>query len=139
MLIYSNTLTRGNILASAPAGTHVADCDIVYGKGDAKKTSRRKRENCFRVILSGTNSRHVFNATKTRAATYDEWGIFLNEIFVQDEDAICGPYNGKDDFAQKTNEKYTCWNCDKPNGRHAVGCPELKYDATDDEPIAVGV
>lgn len=116
MKIYSDHLTRGNIIANAPQGTYVAECDIVYGIGDEKVTKRRRRKNCFRVILSGSNSRQVMGNPEIKAATYDEWGFFLAEIFRDDEEAICGPYADAHDFHEKTEYKFhrTCKSCDKP-------------------------
>jgi hypothetical protein len=41
-----------------------------------------------------------------RAATYDEYGAFLAEVFSADENAHARPYKGKDDFHRKTNYDY---------------------------------
>lgn len=117
MKIFSDHLTRGNIIAAAPAGTTVVECEIVYGMGDARKTSLRKRKNCFNVRLSGSGPTCMWHR-RDKAATWDEWGHFLAAIFEQDEDAICGNYNGADDFHSQTKYKYEiqryCRECDGP-------------------------
>lgn len=41
-----------------------------------------------------------------KAASYDEWGAFLAELFSADEDAHARPYKGKDDFHAKTDYNY---------------------------------
>lgn len=57
------------------------------------------------------NSRHyknsgTYGASNIYAATYDEWGWFLAEVFAQDPDAIFGPYKGRDDFNTRTHDAY---------------------------------
>lgn len=102
MKIYSDHLTRGNILSAAPVGTEVVVCDIVYCKGDARKTSpRRKRENCFNIRLSGNAKSNMWNR-RERAATWDEWGIFVSNLFLDDPQAIIGNYNSPEHFEQVT-------------------------------------
>lgn len=45
-------------------------------------------------------------ASNVYAATYDEWGWFIDAIFNADGAAIFGPYNGKDDFHSQTRYAY---------------------------------
>lgn len=40
------------------------------------------------------------------AATYDEWGHFLNALFVADPTAKAGPYTGAYDFHHRTEDRY---------------------------------
>lgn len=40
------------------------------------------------------------------AATYDEWGWFIAELFNYDKDAVFGGYKGRDDFNSQTRNKY---------------------------------
>lgn len=40
------------------------------------------------------------------AATYDEWGWFIAEIYDLDPSAIFGPYRSRDDFLVKTDYQY---------------------------------
>lgn len=40
------------------------------------------------------------------AATYDEWGEFLAELFAADETAKAGPYKNQDDFHARTRYAY---------------------------------
>lgn len=57
-----------------------------------------------------------------KAATYDEWGHFLAELFGMDEDAIAGPYKGREDFHAKTAYAY------------ASGMDEMPADTAPDDP-----
>jgi len=45
-------------------------------------------------------------ADSVYAATYDEWGYFIAELFQQDPDAIFGGYKGLQDFDGQTGFKY---------------------------------
>jgi hypothetical protein len=40
------------------------------------------------------------------AATYEEWGLFLADIFNRDYSAKCGIYKNQDDFQVKTNYRF---------------------------------
>lgn len=40
------------------------------------------------------------------AATYDEWGWFIAELFERDPNAKFGYYSSRDDFNEKTNGKF---------------------------------
>lgn len=51
-------------------------------------------------------ARYVGVRGQLRAASYDEWGAFLAELFAADEDAHARPYKGKDDFHAKTGYAY---------------------------------
>jgi len=57
-----------------------------------------------------------------RAATHDEWGYFLAELFSADAGAIAGRYKGHDDFHAKTRYAY------------AAGMDELPADTAPDDP-----
>lgn len=82
----------------------------------------RSRARAFDVILRGLHST-TRDGTKRRrpnlgashdrsyydqwAATYDEWGWFLAALFEADPLARCeGTYDGREDFHEKTNNKY---------------------------------
>lgn len=41
-----------------------------------------------------------------KAATYEEWGAFLVQIFHHDPKAICGGYKGVEDFHEKTRHQF---------------------------------
>lgn len=78
----------------------------------------RKRRGAYEVQLgtydktSGPTRSRRYKNTGTHgagygydriwAATYDEWGWFLANLFAIDPDAIAGPYNGVDDFHAQT-------------------------------------
>lgn len=114
MRIHSNTLTRSDIVSALRQPEIAPDIELVtFGV-----FSSRKRQRAYEVQLgtddktSGpTKSRHYKNsgthgAGQIWAATYDEWGFFLADLFRLDPNAIAGQYNGADDFHAQTKGAY---------------------------------
>lgn len=78
----------------------------------------KSRDNGYLVQLgtydqcSGPkNSRHYKNsgthgASDIWAATYEEWGWFIAEIFALDPDAIFGAYKSLDSFNEQTSDQF---------------------------------
>lgn len=52
------------------------------------------------------------------AATYDEWGWLIAEIFERDPEAIFGNYKGREDFHRQTHGAYT--ESEKPSQARKV-------------------
>jgi hypothetical protein len=53
----------------------------------------------------GATSGH-YTTDRVWAATYDEWGWFIVELFNTDPEAIFGPYKGVRSFHAQTQNKY---------------------------------
>jgi hypothetical protein len=85
----------------------------------------RSRPNGFLIQLGTTDkssgpgrSRHYknsgqygatsewVNGSPVWAATYDEWGWFIAEVFRMDFGAKFGPYDGFSDFHARTGDRY---------------------------------
>lgn len=74
----------------------------------------RSRKRAFDVHLSATPGKDRFGKARrapqtpngARAATYDEWGLFIAQVFRLDPDAIFGPYKGRDHFNELTRFNY---------------------------------
>lgn len=66
----------------------------------------RSRGISMDVWLSGSHYAAGQHDHETPAATWDEWGVFLAELFKIDPDAKCGHYDGRDDFIAKTTDEY---------------------------------
>ena len=66
-----------------------------------KASKSRSRKRRFDVRMTG-NSRH-WNASNTgHAATWDEWGLFIDRLFRTDPDAIVGMYPDYETFRDVT-------------------------------------
>jgi hypothetical protein len=62
----------------------------------------RSRERAFEVILTGESSRTRNWHNQGKAATWDQWGVFLGHLFAVDPKARCWAYDGAHDFHYKT-------------------------------------
>ena len=71
----------------------------------------RSREHAWNFRLDGETSNRSLNFAPDgeswrKAATWDEWGIFLNALFQQDPLAITREYRGLRDFQAATGNRF---------------------------------
>lgn len=80
-----------------------------------KQHGSKSRARAYEVALNGSSPYQCAHRTAEsgdKAATWDEWGIFLDALFDQDPHLIAGPYKGRNDFLDQTlaaveaNERY---------------------------------
>ena len=91
-------LTRDEMTA-ALAGTAGAYFD------DLSQHGSRKRDRAWEVKMRGTSARrpNFYNGDGSYAATWDQWGVFLGNVFRADPDAtVPGVYDSADDYSRKT-------------------------------------
>lgn len=119
MKLHSNILTASDVrdaLERAKKRGHVDRLtvfDVLEVKGS------RTRKNAFEVHLEwvgdkvkGDGRRWTNSGNRgadtggSYAATYDEWGWFIAELFDKDENAVFGHYKGMDDFNNQTRSAY---------------------------------
>ena len=118
MKLHTDTLTTSTIfhaLADAKAKGNVARDVflVVFHPGGS-----RSRQRGFEIQLGASNktsgptrTRHYKNsgqygADSTWAASYDEWGWFIAELYLIDPNAIFGPYRGERHFHGMTEGRY---------------------------------
>lgn len=80
----------------------------------------RSHDWAFEVVLSGSGA-HRSRCQGNRdypAATWDEWGIFLGEIFRRDPTAKTRAYRDADDFLWKTGERFDDITPDRQHKLH---------------------
>lgn len=102
MRIHTNTPTDfGNIMVAANmARAHVT----VTGHGS------RTHAHAFEIALTGESNRN--NQSNTgKAATWDQWGVFLSVLFDRDSEMVVGSvkrpvYANRYDFDRKTNGRF---------------------------------
>lgn len=85
MIIHSDKLTRDDFYSAAKAsGVEIVD---VVSKGS------RSRKGAFNFAISGSG-RHggQWGTQDYKAATWDEWGIFLAKLFAIDPESHTGKY-----------------------------------------------
>ena len=67
----------------------------------------RTRDHAFDVILTGSSSRNQNMGGSDKAATWDEWGIFLGTLFALDPHAVAkGAYESGAHFDWATGGRY---------------------------------
>lgn len=108
MRIHSDILTERDIYeAMGRAGDSVRGTVTIHGS--------RSRAHAFNVNLTGTSSRRTNPGTsdaywgvdRDRAATWDEWGMFLSELFRRDPNlTIPSAYPTAGDFDRMTGGRY---------------------------------
>lgn len=121
MKIHSDSLTFNDInRATSAHGMRGVDADVNI-------SGSRSRTHRFDVKLSGTSNR-AQNAGTTRyanrgsdaerAATFDEWGMFIDFLFLCDEGAIIGQYKGYEHFKACTMGRYESLTQTYQHGNH---------------------
>ena len=83
----------------------------------------RKRPRAFDVILTGgsIHANHWTRSGEYRAATWDQWGVFLGALYRQDSAMDCGAYVNAEHFAWSTHGRY--------GGAEFEPCKLHKWDA----------
>ena len=126
MRIHTDSLTEKDIYAAADrAGESV--------RVEMTQHGSRKRDRAFNVTLSGTSSRKrntgnygtagedsYWGPDRSHAATWDEWGMFLAELFRRDADAIVpGAYESAEHFRWATGAHYDVLTPDTQHRNHS--------------------
>lgn len=80
----------------------------------------RSREHAFEVILGGESSRarnggRYGAETGGKAATWDQWGVFLAALYRTDPQLICWAYSSAHEFHVRTAERFL-WGKTLQNG-----------------------
>lgn len=112
MKLHSDILTESDIreaLASAQRRGNVAP-QVQFAEFDA--AGSRSRKHSWNIGLEaaykadGDKRLRRMHRRDDWAATYEEWGWFIAELFAKDENMIFGTYKGWDSFLNQTNFKF---------------------------------
>ncbi len=103
MKVYSDSLTRIDLLDALPRGVTLDTCDPIERP--------RVRARGWNVQLRRWgSSRHVntgmYGAGEQGAASYDDHGEWMAALFAKDREARIAYYDGLDDFERATNGKF---------------------------------
>ena len=101
MKIWSDTLTQWQLWDAADKA-HAKLTDSDQGKA-------RKRSTVWNVALSGDSPYMQGTASRepgTKAATWDQWGIFLNALFELDPEMTTQYYASATDFHTITGRRF---------------------------------
>lgn len=106
MRIHTDKLTAADIHRATTAAGMRGVC------ADVREAGSRSRARRFDVSLTGTSTRRTNPGTSgyhyrdDYAATWDEWGMFIQDLFNIDPDAIIGQYQSKNHFEEVTYDRY---------------------------------
>jgi len=112
MRLHTNTLTDAHITnAARSAGIQIEHLG---------RHGSRKRTHAFEVALSGSgNAGGQWGGGGYKSATWDEWGIFLAELYRTDPDMIAGSaYRNAEHFAWVTGNRYDTLTPGQQHLRH---------------------
>lgn len=96
--IHTDSLTRAELHAAA----RTAGVSIIK----LEERGSRKRDHAFEVALSGTSSHRTQSDRDAYAATWDEWGMFMQALYVADDTALIGDYEEWEMFGQVTGGRF---------------------------------
>src|SRR6478609_335430 len=109
MKIHTDLITAGNLIdATRAAGMRAVDIEYT-------SHGSRQRARSFNVKLTGSSTRRPNPGTRPGghyelegqyAATWDEWGMFIQALYEIDPEAIIGQYPNKAVFEQVTRERF---------------------------------
>jgi hypothetical protein len=111
MKLHSDTLTvtdiREAFATARRKGLIVGGIELLT----LEEKGSRTRANGFEIRLGadysdGIHKRKTNDNTGNYAATYDEWGWFIAELFDKDVDAVFGTYKGQTGFDADTRYKF---------------------------------
>lgn len=97
MKIHTNTLDMPDLVEAS----HIARVD--FSRIDRKGSQTHER--AFDVILTGESNK-MQNGGREKAATWDQWGVFLAVLFDKDPSMTTTYYADADAFARKTADRF---------------------------------
>ena len=102
MRLHTDKITRADLYNAARYA--------VVSLNEVTEHGSRTRAGSFDVYLEGSSNRQS-NRREHKAATWDEWGIFMSFLYEIDPDAVWGTkswgYSDVEDFNRKTQDRFT--------------------------------
>lgn len=131
MKIHTDILTHEDIADATRAGGMRG----VYTERESVRGSR-SRARSFDITLRGNSTRRPNGGNRGAddgyAATWDEWGMFIQALFEKDPEAIIGQYRSFDDFEMATHGRFESLTAPYAHGNHTwivntAGTQECKF------------
>ena len=113
MIIRSNQISRSDIGAAArAAGVNFIDTNAGYSRGyfePIREFTPRSYQFGYEVFLTGSSpyaaAHQSYQGYGEKAATWDEWGLFIEALYEIDPAARIGHYTGRENFRQVTRDE----------------------------------
>lgn len=96
MKVYSDTLSYRDLREALPKGVEIAVSEIIQRP--------RKRQNGWIISLTGS-SPYVSQMSGLKAATWDEHGLWMAELYRRDPEAVIGHYKTRQQFIDETRDE----------------------------------
>ena len=119
MRIHSDTLDMSALMHAAETARVLMTTNDRHGS--------KKRDHAYEVKLSG-DSPFRQNGGSDFAATWDQWGIFLNALWEADPDMTCGGYKDRKTFDYATGGRFRHLTFENSHRRHRWQ-PTYAYEA----------
>lgn len=107
MKIHTDKLTYSDIHQAVPTGCYLVEVHSERAGGyfTIVPEPSRSHDHGYLVRMSGSH-RSNMQRLPDKAATYDEWGIFIARLFMIDPNAKIGNYKGWEDFDRQTKGEF---------------------------------
>lgn len=119
MRIHSNNLTHSDILFAAK----VAGVTVVT----LADFGSRSRAHAHEIKLSGSSPHRTMDK-EHQAASWDEWGIFLQELFDKDDSVTTRQYVNADEFLTFTMGRFVGLHPAAQHKRHTWEYQGQRFD-----------
>jgi hypothetical protein len=102
MKVYSDKLTLVDLRAALPMGVFIEDLEVISKPRTRNDATGVRYKQGWNIYLSGSSVRMGQHDRYTPAATWDEWGIWMAELYRLDPDVKIGWYKSHEDFISQT-------------------------------------
>lgn len=131
-----------NDLTAALDASGIPDVDVLCKEFNSRTHERRMDVHFDAEPGEGRRlSQHYHNGRQVIGLCWDEWAMFLNEVFLLDPSAEAGPYKGRDHFRWVTNGRFDdlAWEDRHPvhqwvslhsDGSQCSGCGAIRFRPT---------
>lgn len=110
MRIHTSFLTSQDLYAAA------SKAGVSFTKLEEKGS--RSAARAFEVILTGSSSRNQNMGGTDKAATWDEWGVFLYALYSADDTVSSPYYSNLSDFNFQTGHRFEYFTPEDAHKQH---------------------
>lgn len=100
MRISSDILTPGDIRRAVPETCELVRFEVIPHASKARSLYR------YVLRMSGSSKYGLGYGETSKAATWDEWGIFIDRLFTIDPEALIGHYTSRERFIESTRKEH---------------------------------
>lgn len=102
MKIYSDTLVYRDLCLALPMGVYIADVSPISNPRTKNESTGMPYERGWNIYLEGTSCHVSQHDRYNKAATWDEWGVWMAELYRLDPQVKIGWYKSYEYFIEQT-------------------------------------